>query len=82
MRTQVQSLALSSGLRSGFATSSVGSRCSSDPELPRLWHKPAAAAPIQPLAWELLYAQVPPLKKERKIQLCQTQNSNVRKVII
>ena len=27
-----------------------------------LWHRPAAAAPIQPLAWELLYAAPAALK--------------------
>ena len=32
----------------------VGRRCSSD--LLLLWCRPAAAAPIQPLAWELPYA--------------------------
>ena len=34
----------------------VGHRCSSDPALLCLWHRPAAAAPIQPLPWELPYA--------------------------
>ena len=29
-----------------------------DLPLPWLWHKPAAAAPIQPLAWEIPYLQV------------------------
>ena len=28
----------------------VGRRCSSDPKVPWLWWRPAAAAPIQPLA--------------------------------
>ena len=42
-----------------FAVScGVGPRCSLD--LAFLWHKPAAAAPIQPLAWELPYAVVQP----------------------
>ena len=34
----------------------VGRRCGSDPALLWLWSRPAAAALIQPLAWELLYA--------------------------
>ena len=34
----------------------VGRRHSSDPELLRLWHRPAATASIQPLAWEPPYA--------------------------
>ena len=40
----------------------VGHRCSSDPAL--LW--PAAAAPIQPLAWEAPYAVGAALKKAKK----------------
>ena len=46
----------------------VGHRCVSDPALPWLWHRQAAAAPIQPLAWELPYAACGALKsnKERK----------------
>ena len=31
----------------------VGCRLGLDPELPKLWRRPAAAAWIQPLAWEL-----------------------------
>ena len=31
----------------------VGHRCGSDPALLWLWRRLAAAAPIQPLAWEL-----------------------------
>ena len=39
---------------SGIATScGVGHRHGSDPVLPWLWCRLAAAAPIQPLAWEL-----------------------------
>ena len=34
----------------------VGRRYSSDPELLWLWHRPAAAAPIRPLALEPPYA--------------------------
>ena len=30
----------------------VGRRCGSDPALLQLWHRPAATAPIRPLAWE------------------------------
>jgi len=33
----------------------IGCRCSSDPVLPWLWYRPAAAALIQPLAQELPY---------------------------
>ena len=38
----------------------VGRRCSSDPELLWLWCRLAAAAPIQPLAWEPPYASGQP----------------------
>ena len=43
----------------------VGHRCGLDPVLQWLWGRPAAAGPIQPLAWELPYAQgaAPPQKK-------------------
>ena len=42
----------------------VGCRCCSD--LVLLWHRPAAAAEIRPLAWELLYATGVILKKKEK----------------
>ena len=54
---------------SGFAMScGVVRRHGSDPMLLGLWHRPAAAAPIQPLAWELPYASGMALKhkKEKK----------------
>ena len=31
-----------------------------------LWHRPAAAAPVRPLAWELPYAMGVALKKKKK----------------
>ena len=34
----------------------VGRRLGSDPALLRLWCRPAATAPIQPLAWDPPYA--------------------------
>ena len=34
----------------------VGYRCGSDPALLWLWRRPAATAPIRPLAWEPPYA--------------------------
>jgi len=47
----------------------VDHRCNSDLALPRLWHRPAASALIQPLAWELPYAvDVTPEKKKQKKQ--------------
>jgi len=44
----------------------VGHRHGSDPSLLGLWCRPAATAPIRPLAWELPYAAGVALKKERK----------------
>ena len=44
----------------------VGRGCGSDPMLLWLWCRLAAAAPIQPLAWELPYATRVTLRRERK----------------
>ena len=53
MRLQVRSLTSLGGLRIGIAVSSdVGRRCGSDLALWGLWCRPAATAPIGPLAWE------------------------------
>ena len=45
---------------------SVAHRCGSDPALLWLWCRPVAAAMIQPLAWELPYAEGTALKRKRK----------------
>ena len=37
-----------------------------DPALPWLWHRPAAAAPVHPPAWELPYATSAALKRGKK----------------
>ena len=63
MRMQIWFLALLGGLRIQCCHS-IGLRCSS--ELTLLWHRPAAAAPIRPLAWELPYASGAALKKSNK----------------
>ena len=60
---QVQSLALLSGLRIRCC---VGYSCSVDLALLWLWCRPAAAAPIQPLAWEPPYASGMALKRQKK----------------
>ena len=45
----------------------AGRRHASDPALLWLWCRPAAVAPIQPLAWELPYvAGAAPKKEKRK----------------
>ena len=44
----------------------VSHRCSSDPALVWLWHRVAAAVPIQPLDWELQHASDAALKTPQK----------------
>ena len=44
----------------------VGHRHGLDPALLWLWHRPAAAAPIGPLAWEPPYAASVALKRQKK----------------
>ena len=41
-----------------------------DPALLWLWYKPAAAAPVQPPAWELLYATGAALKRKKNSLIC------------
>ena len=53
----------------------IAHRCSSDLALLWLWCRPAAAARLQPLAWELSYAagvaqKRPKKKKIAEISLC------------
>jgi len=53
VRTQVRSLALLSGLRIQHCHKlGIGHRCGSDLVLLWPWCRPAATAPIRPLAWE------------------------------
>ena len=47
-------------------TCGVGHRRGLDPELLWLWHRPAATAPIRPLAWEPPYAAGGVLEKDKK----------------
>ena len=52
-------------------------RCGLDPVLLWLWRRPAATAPIRPLAWEPLYAMGSALKKQTEknypwISCCDT----------
>jgi len=44
-----------------------------------LWHKPTAAAPIQPLAWEPLYATGAALKKRKKEKKKKIKEKKERK---
>ena len=75
MRTQVQSLASFSRLRIWhFESCGAGHRYGSDMVLLWLWHRPAATAPIQPLAWEFSYAVGVTLKSKAK----QTNKNRVQ----
>ena len=65
MKIEVRCLASLSGLRIWHCRESgIGHRCGSDPELLWLWCRPAATAPIQPLAWEPPYAMRMALKRQ------------------
>ena len=65
VRVQIPSLASLSELGSGIAAScSIGHRHNLDPALLCLWHRLAAAALIQPLAWELPYVTDAAVKKK------------------
>ena len=69
MKMRILSLASLSGLRIWWCPScGIGRRRSQDLTLLWLWYRPAAAAPIQPLAWELPYASgaAPKEKKKKK----------------
>ena len=44
----------------------IGRSCGSDPVLLWLWYRPAATAPIQPLAWELPYVTGVAQKRPKK----------------
>ena len=67
MKMRIQSLAPLSGLSIGIAVScGVGWGCCSDLVLLWLWYRPAAAASIPPLAWELPYAARAALKDKNK----------------
>ena len=48
------------------ASCRVGTSYGSDPVLLQLWCRPAAAAPIQPLAWELPYAAYVAVKRPKR----------------
>ena len=43
----------------------VGHRCSSDLGFLRPWHRPAATAPIRPIAWEPPFAMGVALKGQK-----------------
>ena len=60
----------------------VGCRCGLDLVLLWLWCRPAAAAPIQPLAWEPTYAASSALKKTKKTKNKKTKNPNPKNLFL
>ena len=62
MRKRVWSLTLLSGL----GRCSIVHKCSSDLALMWLWHRLAATALIQPLAWKIPYVMGAAVKKKKK----------------
>ena len=74
MRLWVQSLASLSGLRIRHCRELwCRSQMSSDPMLLWLWCRPAATAPIRPLAWEPPYAMGTALKRQNTHTHTHTQ---------
>ena len=68
MRMWVWSLASLSGLRIQHCRKlGVGLRCGLNPEVLWLWRRPASAALILPLAWELPYAVDMTLKRKSNV---------------
>ena len=55
-------------------SSGVGHRCGSDPALAWLWYRPAAVAPILPLAWEFPYAANAALKSKKNKKINNINN--------
>ena len=58
----------------------VGHRRGLDPTLLWLWHKPAAIAPIRPLAWEPLYAAGVAQEKWQKYKKTKQTNKQKKQV--
>ena len=58
----------------------VHHRCGSDPALLWLWHRPAAIAPIGPLAWEPPHAAsiTPKRQKKKKEKRERKENMHIR----
>ena len=61
--------------------SGVGHRCGLDPVLLWLWRRPAAAALIQPLAWELRGSPKKTKKKKKKKSEKKIMNLKNRLVV-
>ena len=67
------------GRGSGIAVScGVGRRRGWDPALFWLWGRPAAVAPIRPLAWGLPYAMSAALKRKKKKKMANGLSQDLR----
>ena len=65
------------GLGPGIAVNcDIGCRCGLDPVLLWLWSRPAAAALIRPLTWELPCAMGLALKRKKKIKKIKRGEKN------
>ena len=53
----------------------IGHRCGLDMALLWLWHRPAAAVPIRPLAWEFPYAMGAVQKKKINTRCCESSGN-------
>ena len=56
----------------------VGRRCASDPTWLWLWCRPVAAALMQSVAWEFLYAMGAALKRKSKYKKAQNERKMKR----
>ena len=79
MRLWVQPLASLSGLEIQCCHDLWYRSCILDPSLLWLWHRLAAVAPIQPLAWGLPYATGVALKRGKKEIETEKRNNEFRK---
>ena len=60
-------------------SSGVGRRRGSDPMLLWIWRRPAATAPIRPLAWEIPYAMGAALEKAKRQERKEGKERKERK---
>ena len=62
------------------AAASCGVACRPGSGLALLWHRPAAAAPFWPLAWELPYAAGEAKKKKKKKKMHKGSVTGLKKI--
>ena len=64
-----------------MVSSGTGGRLSLDPALPWLRRRPAAAAPIHPLAWELPYATGVAIIRKKRRRMKEINNRYKKKYL-